>query len=269
MRRPLITTPRRLCEMKALKALLSMILPIFIIIGVSNAQDEYTVALYLFDEGKGEEVKDLSGNGNHGQLIGPKWEKGKFGWCLKFDGVDDYVLVKDSDSLDLTDGLTIEFWIYLNNYSTAGGNGVTKENSYKVGVYKGKKAMIRLTTTTLAWGAAVVYGKSDVPLKSWHHIAATYDASTGEAKVYLDGKLDGSGKLGGKIVPNDEPLWIGRGLAPYLDGLIDEVRISKVARSEEEIKEAMMGLERLLSLNPSGKLPIAWGRIKSGRRSAP
>lgn len=38
------------------------------------------VGIWLFDEGKGKTVSDLSGNSNDGEIMGnPSWEKGKFG----------------------------------------------------------------------------------------------------------------------------------------------------------------------------------------------
>ena len=44
---------------------------------VSEAiQDDAMVLYYLFDEGKGKDVEDLSGKKNHGTLEGDaKWEK--------------------------------------------------------------------------------------------------------------------------------------------------------------------------------------------------
>ena len=38
----------------------------------SFAQDEHTVLLYTFESGTGKTVKDLLGNKNHGELMGPK-----------------------------------------------------------------------------------------------------------------------------------------------------------------------------------------------------
>ena len=35
--------------------------------------DQHTLALYHFDEGSGTELKDSSGNGHHGQIVGAKW----------------------------------------------------------------------------------------------------------------------------------------------------------------------------------------------------
>ena len=46
-------------------------------------------------------------------------------------------------------------------------------------------------------------------------------------------------------------------------GVVDEARISKVARSEKEINEAMkLGLATLLSVRPKRKLTTMWGNIK-------
>jgi len=42
---------------------------------------------------------------------GPVWVDGKYGYALNFDGVDDYVEVPDSDSLDITDEITLEAWV--------------------------------------------------------------------------------------------------------------------------------------------------------------
>jgi hypothetical protein len=35
--------------------------------------DEHTLALYRFDEGAGDLLRDSSGNGHHGKIISAKW----------------------------------------------------------------------------------------------------------------------------------------------------------------------------------------------------
>ncbi len=92
-----------------------------------DAQDKNTVLLYTFETGEGDTVKDISGNNNHGKLMGPKWDDGKFKGGLIFagNGPRDFVEIPDSDSLDLEDGLTVEMWIFLNSASTAGGTSLT------------------------------------------------------------------------------------------------------------------------------------------------
>ncbi len=175
---------------------------------IGMAQDEHTVLLYTFETGAGKTVKDLSGNKNDGELIGPKWGAGNPGGGLVFEGNGPrhFVEIPDSDSLDLAEGLTVEMWLYLEAWSTAGGTGATKELAYKVGPRSDKKVLIRMTTDAKAWGAAAIAGKTDMPLKKWTHIAGTYDAKSSEAKIYIDGVLDTEGKIGGEIVPNTEVL---------------------------------------------------------------
>ena len=230
------------------------------------AQDEHTVVLYTFETGNGKTVKDLSGNGNDGELMGPKWGEGNLGGGLVFGGnaPRDFVEIPDSESLDLVEGLTVEMWLYLEAWSTAGGTGATKELAYKVGPRNDKKVLIRMTTDALAWGAAVLAGKTDMPLKKWVHMAGTYDGKSGEAKIYIDGVLDAEGKIGGNITPNNDVLWLGRGAGPFLQGKMDEVRISNIARSEQEIQELMnKGIEGVLAVKPQGKLATAWGKLKA------
>lgn len=233
---------------------------------LSFAQDEHTVALYTFETGTGKVVKDLSGNKNDGELMGPKWGEGNPGGGLVFagNGPRDFVEIPDSDSLDLVEGLTVEMWLYLEAWSTAGGTGATKELAYKVGPRNDKKVLIRMTTGGQAWGAAVVAGKTDMPLKKWTHIAGTYDAKSGEGKIYIDGVLDGEGKIGGEIVPNNDVLWLGRGAGPFLEERMDEVRISNIARSQQEIQELMnKGIEGVLAVKPQDKLATRWAKLKS------
>jgi hypothetical protein len=56
-------------------------------------------------------LTDQSGNGNSGSLVnGTTWGTGKYGRALAFDGVDDYVSIANSSTLNLKgSSLTIEF----------------------------------------------------------------------------------------------------------------------------------------------------------------
>src|SRR5919108_2173872 len=71
------------------------------------------VGFWNFDEDGGLIAKDSSGNSNAGILVNERqWITGTFGAALSFDGIDDYVEVPHSDSLNLTRELTISAWIY-------------------------------------------------------------------------------------------------------------------------------------------------------------
>ena len=77
----------------------------------SAVLDPKTVEVaYLFDEGKANTVKDISGNGRDGDLSGAKYTKGVFGTCLDYDGKDDNLVVPGYAGIGGTDPRTTVFW---------------------------------------------------------------------------------------------------------------------------------------------------------------
>ncbi|MEM1631884.1 MAG: LamG domain-containing protein [Thermofilum sp.] len=70
------------------------------------------LVLYLWmNEGAGDRVYDLSGNGNHGTIYGATWTRLASGKsALHFDGVDDRVEVPDNPSNRLGDEGTLIAW---------------------------------------------------------------------------------------------------------------------------------------------------------------
>ncbi|MHA1289084.1 MAG: DUF2341 domain-containing protein, partial [Candidatus Thorarchaeota archaeon] len=70
------------------------------------------VGYWAFEEGYGQTAYDASGNGNDGTLHnGPEWTQGKVGGALSFDEDDEYIEISDTDSLDISDAITIGAWI--------------------------------------------------------------------------------------------------------------------------------------------------------------
>ena len=226
------------------------------------SQDQHTVVLYTFESIVDDVVKDQSGNGNDGILMGAKWGDGKFRRGLDFGGNDDqdFVEIADHDSLDLVEAVSVEMWLYLRSESTSGGTGVTKGSTYKMGPRNNRKAELRITREG---GASAVLSDVDLPIAKWVHIAGTYDSVSGVGKVYIDGELDNEKDIGGEIVQTDNVIWLGRGANPYLDGMLDEVRISNVVRTQEEIQTLMeLGIEKVSSVTPRDKLATTWGNLK-------
>ena len=226
------------------------------------SQDRHTVVLYTFESIVDDVVKYQSGNGNDGTLMGAKWSDGKFRRGIDFGGDDDqdFVEIADHETLDLVEAVSVELWLFLRAESTSGGTGVTKGSTYKMGPRNNRKAELRVTR---AGGAAAVLSNVDLPIAKWVHIAGTYDSVSGVGKVYIDGELDNENEIGGEIVQTDNVVWLGRGANPYLDGMLDEVRISNVVRTQEEIQELMnLGIEKVLSVTPSDKLATTWANLK-------
>jgi len=97
----------------------------------------------------------------------------------------------------------------------------------------------------------------------------TFDSTTGDWKIYIDGEEKSSLSCNKAEINLDTGhLTIGRDddECPnrFGDGAIDEVAIFNVALSEDEIKEIMTkGLTGMTAVSPGGKLPVAWGAIKA------
>lgn len=68
------------------------------------------VGWWLFNEGVGTRVNDLSGNGNHGTITGATWTGGKFGPCLSFDGNADYVTIGRLSCMEGSSAFSLAFW---------------------------------------------------------------------------------------------------------------------------------------------------------------
>jgi chitodextrinase len=86
------------------------------------------VAAYAFDDGSGTEAKDASGSDRAGTIAGAQWKSaGRNGGSLVFDGVDDWVTVGDSLTLDLASGMTLEAWVRPSTLGTQWRTVILKE----------------------------------------------------------------------------------------------------------------------------------------------
>ncbi|MDE0423951.1 MAG: LamG domain-containing protein [Candidatus Poribacteria bacterium] len=233
------------------------------------AVDENTVAVWLFEEGAGNVVKDASGNGHDGEFEGsPKWVKGKFGTGLEFPGDSSgYVVVNSTKQLELEE-LSIEAWVKVEESTGKWQGMVCKQQAgcgnrnYGIWVHVDQSV---LHAQIGANGACAfsIDGTTDITDDKWHHLAFTFDGKMG--RVYVDGELENE-------APNDatfqsaDPITIGvpnLNNANGLKGIIEEIRISNTARTEEEIQEAMnVGLAQILSIEPGGKLSTRWAYLK-------
>src|SRR4030042_517061 len=69
------------------------------------------IGYWELDETSGTTAIDSSSNNNGTLTNGPAWVSGKINNALSFDGVDDFILVPDSNVLEGMSGLTISAWI--------------------------------------------------------------------------------------------------------------------------------------------------------------
>jgi hypothetical protein len=222
------------------------------------------VGQWLFDEGKGDTVKDSSGKGHDGKINGAKWVKGKFGTALEFANGNS-VVVSHKDDLSL-ETYTMEAWINVPKI-TGDWQGIIAKDGWPFRNYG-----IWVTNDTGQIHHSFNQGAPDnnvwhnskliVSDGKWHHIAATYDMKM--ERIYIDGALDGEKAANVKPGLTKVDVYIGRGSAGahQLIGMIDEVRLSDAALSEADIKKSLQGLATT-PVNAKGKLATSWGVIKA------
>lgn len=123
-----------------------------------------------------------------------------------------------------------------------GRNGETNTRSYRFDIYRsGGVLNLQLNVNSSGSGSGVGFNRSvTMSTGVWYHIAATFDASTGEGKIYLDGVQQGATAtgLGSSIADTSGLLSVGGinwGGSESFDGDMDEVRIWAAVRSQAEI----------------------------------
>jgi fibronectin type 3 domain-containing protein len=218
-------------------------------------------AAYSFDEGTGAIAADATGNGNVGTLTnGPSWTTaGKYGGALSFDGSNDFVLVNHSASLNLTNAMTLEAWVYPT--SAAGGWHaiIQKEVDAYFLHSSGTGAPLDPTAGgTFSGQLSYFAASSPMTLNAWNHVAVTWDGSI--MRLYVNGAAAATQTRGGTLQSTTAPLRIG-GNSPYAEmfqGRIDEVRIYNRALTQAEVQSDMnspitpAGPDTTPPANPSG-----------------
>jgi Concanavalin A-like lectin/glucanases superfamily/Bacterial Ig-like domain/Bacterial Ig domain/PKD domain/Glucose / Sorbosone dehydrogenase len=200
------------------------------------------VAAYGFDEASGATAADQSGNGNDGTLTGAtRSAAGRYGGAISFDGVDDTVVVADSNSLDLTTGVTMMAWVRATALGTRWRTLIFKERTGNLvyGVYANRNTGLPIAEVTTGTSVKSATGAAGLPLDSWAHVTATYDGAA--LRLYVDGNLITTTGVTGVMPVSTGPLRIGGNAiwGEYFQGLIDEVRVYRRALTQTEIQADM------------------------------
>ena len=194
---------------------------------------------------------DLMTRNDAALVSGATYAPGQVGQAFSFDGVDDRVQLPDSDSLKLTESLSIEGWVSVRSYPTFSGvilfRGDDRGGLDPYQVYISAGGNVRFLVSSLT-GSASVKAPVPVPLNQFVHFAGTLDDTTGVMRLYVNGALAaervtdvrpfreldansnpgiGIGNHGGyPITPHNFPL----------NGLIDELSVYNRALTSEEVQ---------------------------------
>ena len=163
-------------------------------------------------------------------------------YALYGDGVDDYVEVPDSASLQVTSAASIELWLNIPVGAT-GGHGVlnkyTTISDYDYMLYLGKSGGVAFYIKNPAGtGYAATYVTAVMDSR-WHQWFGTFDGRY--VRMYFDGVLRATTDTGGTTirVTAGGPLRLMCGWGGYVTGLYALARLYSRALSLAEIHRNM------------------------------
>ncbi|MDA1139047.1 MAG: c-type cytochrome [Planctomycetota bacterium] len=169
----------------------------------------------------------------------PEKEEPKPDWP-GFNGAT-YIKVEKSKDFEMTSG---DYTIYAKIKTRKGGSIFCRTDPGDQWRADGKAWFIRggRLTLDIGWVGAAT-GKTNVADGKEHEVAMTWEHQTGSVQFYVDGNLDGSGRLKPSKPQPTEVVRIGLTATnfplgqTYFDGEMPEVRFYSKAFSDKEMKE--------------------------------
>jgi len=190
------------------------------------------------DESKENTVYDLSGQENRGARIGAQWKRGKIGFALEFDGVDDYVEVAYSPSFDITGQITLEAQVKGFDFSNPIEQLIidSSPRDWRLWTYARRLYFGFYDDAGNLHMLGTGYALSDA---HWYHVVGLYDGQY--LRGYVNGDEVRSEYIGAYTIRTTANKRVSVGgyllAAGYsVNGLIDEVRLYSRALSPEEVR---------------------------------
>jgi hypothetical protein len=134
---------------------------------------------WTMTDGAGTQASDSSGNGNTATLYNPTWWSSNYGITVWFSGANSYGLVNENPSLEMTNQLTVSFWVRPSTNSNTDPRVISKLYDWDVKL----NGSNRYPQFTAAGQYATL--QYPLPLITWHHVVFTF--TTGVVKGYIDG----------------------------------------------------------------------------------
>jgi biopolymer transport protein ExbB len=202
--------------------------------------DVNQVAVYHLDEDQGK-PKDETAYGNQpSEFSSGMGTPAVIGAGISLNGSSDRIVIPRSSSLNFSTGFTFSAWIRMFG---------PQQNTRILSWEDQNQSLVIEVDQTKIFAKAVSGGQAfetpkttDLPLESWHLLAVTAEPSKRLA-IYIDGAETASVNLPGPLPEPAADICIGASLkgTGFFSGDLDEVELSKTARSAEWLRAAFKG----------------------------
>jgi hypothetical protein len=195
------------------------------------------VAYYPFNGN----ANDESGNGNNGTAIGATFttdRNGNDNSAYESDGVNNYVVVPNSSSLNPPNSLTISAWVKFSDFVQY--NIIVDKCDWpsNLGYYLSYESTTHGVYFAINDDDYRHYSYYHPALNEFVHIVATFDGTKGNTVIYINGKKQSENSGAPSLSGSTKPLLIGKmnindtGMV----GVVDEVRIYSRALTAPEVQ---------------------------------
>jgi hypothetical protein len=247
--------------------LLSLSIALVSFIGLATAQ---TVPSYVPVSGLeawysfNGSATDSSGNGNNGTVHGATPVNNRLGIAnsaYSFNGINNYIIIPSSPSLNITADVSILAWVKSNYTSTGQAQiyfrGDTRSPYDPYLMYRTYDSISFLRNVGLGYTFnSVSFPISMLDTSMFHMFAGTYSASDDSMKIYLDGALIKKAYRPGVISYYTDSAHNTVGACDYgtwqfFNGIIDDIGTWNKRLSDCEISKLYLGTPTLITSNPA------------------
>ncbi len=258
-------------------SLLAIVASFFIPVTVASmalAQSRGPVAKWSFDEAEGTTARN-SATGAEDKISGFfKHVPGVSGDALQFDGDTTSVIESAKAVPQISKDFSVTAWIAVDTYPWNWVPIVDQRRGEDAGYFFGIDSFGHLGLQLSVGGKwTMLTSTSEIPLKKWIHVAATFDSGK-KLAIYIDGQPAGQLSVQGEMVPADgQDMLIGRVREPILpaqwihpkypvwysfDGIIDELEIYDRSLPANEIAK------NFAAFHPPVGSVLPWQVLPSG-----
>lgn len=203
------------------------------------------IGYWNLDENTGTSAKDISGTGNNGTVTGGstiKYTSGVYGNGIEQAGSSERVDITPSgDSLDPSDQMTIEAWVWL-DVENKDQKIVLKKHSVSPFVsyelfYQTSTDEFRFQWVNTSGTFYTARYTGGVSTGRWYHLVGVKDSTA--VRIYINGAATNTitASPTGTLYNSDGDVHIGAddGSTDVLDGKYDEVKIYNYARTKAQV----------------------------------
>lgn len=198
---------------------------------VHNWLVEEGAGVWGFDEGSGNETADTSANAATLDVSSATWiEDGALNSALNFDGTSSVLNVPKPLFVNQPKQFTVSLWARPQSSFSSTDQVLfshSEKGEFYVGYNTDNEFFFAYRNASGSWNTLVAPGA--VAAEVWHHVAATWNEVTNEAKIYVDGQVKATTAAGSGLYSSLDTPAIGArangGPSQHFTGDIDEVEI--------------------------------------------